>query len=191
MISNTAPKNYDKTLGFKHIYVINLAHRRDRHFKIRGIENVLELDFDFFLAVSINDSEILDKYDFNIALNYKACYVSYYRVYKSIVRNGYNSGLILEDDVDIEMSISLIITDVYHILPIDWEMLYIGHCSWENGSKFIGNARSFQLYEFTLPLCTYTYAVSLSGAKKLLNELLHASFPIDVEIIHRIKQGNI
>ncbi|CAG8784408.1 5210_t:CDS:1, partial [Acaulospora morrowiae] len=112
-------------------------------------------------------------------------------VYESIVRNGYNSSLILEDDVDVEMSISSIMTDVHRILPTDWEMLYIGHCSWEKGGKFIGDAGSFQLYESTAPACTHAYAVSLSGAKKLLNELLNPSLPVDLEIINRIKQGNI
>ncbi|CAG8605843.1 18527_t:CDS:2 [Acaulospora morrowiae] len=157
-ISNTAPKNYNKTLGFENIYVINLAHRRDRHFKMGGIEDVLELNFEFFPAVSTNDSEILDKYDFDIAPNHKSCYVSHYRVYESIVH---------------------------------WEMLYIGHCSWERGGKFIGDAGSFQLYESTYPVCTHAYAVSLSGAKKLLNELLNPSLPVDLEIVNKIKQGNI
>ncbi|CAG8526165.1 4556_t:CDS:1 [Acaulospora morrowiae] len=187
-ISNTAPKNYNKTLGFEHIYVINLPHRRDRHFKMGDIEEVLELDFEFYPGVSNNDSEILDKYDFNIPLNIKTCYVSHYRVYESIVRNGYNSCLILEDDVDVEMDIISIMTDVYRILPDDWEMLYLGHCNWDGDGKLIGDTGSFQLYESIYPVCTHAYAVTLSGAKKLLSELTEPIYAIDIELMEKITQ---
>ncbi|CAG8535106.1 12580_t:CDS:1 [Acaulospora morrowiae] len=158
---------------------------------MEAIENALGLDFDFFPAINNNDSETLNKYQADLATRHKACYVSHYRVYESIVRNGYNSALILEDDTDFEISISSIISDIHRILPNDWEMLYIGHCSWEKGGPLIGYASDFKLFKSTAPACTHAYAVTLSGAKKLLKELVNLKLPIDLELGEKIKSGNI
>ncbi|CAG8684082.1 4254_t:CDS:1, partial [Acaulospora morrowiae] len=41
--SDTTPiKNNDRTLGFEHIYVIHLEHRKDRLFKMMAIEKELD-----------------------------------------------------------------------------------------------------------------------------------------------------
>ncbi|CAG8560362.1 8140_t:CDS:1 [Acaulospora morrowiae] len=192
--TGTTPiKNYDRTLGFEHIYVVHLEHRRDRLFKMMAIEKELDVDFEYFMAVNLNDSETLNKYGFHHDNpNHKACYVSHYRILDSIVRNGYKSSLILEDDVDLEVFLFELIKDVFRLLPTDWEMIYLGHCnSGEDRGDFMGEALDFKVYKSSSPACTHGYAVSLSGAKKLLRELIDGSLPYDLQIRGPIRSGNI
>ncbi|CAG8515977.1 5483_t:CDS:1 [Acaulospora colombiana] len=158
---------------------------------MEAIANVIGLDFEYFPAVSRDDFGILEKYNFDIAPNHKTCYVSHYRVFESIVSNGYSSALVLEDDIDLEINISSIMIDIYRILPADWEMLYLGHCTWEGNGELVGNASDFKLLKSTAPACTHAYAVSLLGAKKLIRELVRPSRPVDLEISNKIESGII
>ncbi|CAG8712580.1 11410_t:CDS:2 [Funneliformis caledonium] len=89
---------------------------------MKVIANVFSLDFDFFKAIS-NNSETFNEYKNDLTPSYKACYVSYYKVWKLIALQKYESALILEENVDIEMSISSIVFKVYCGLPGNWEML--------------------------------------------------------------------
>ncbi|CAG8559902.1 17632_t:CDS:1 [Racocetra fulgida] len=82
--------------------------------------------------------------------------------------------------------------EIFHILPTDWEMLYIGHCAQEDIGEFIAETTSnFKLYKSTRPPCLHAYGITSSGARKLLKELINPSEPIDVEIIRKITSGII
>lgn len=190
-LDKTPDDTPNRTLGFEHIYVINLAYRLDRRARMDAIANSLNLDFDFFPGVSSEDVDILKEYDFNIAPNHKTCYVSHYRVYESIVQNGYGSALILEDDVDFETNTSSIMREIYRVLPTDWEMFYPGHCTWEGEGEQVGNTTGYELFKSTGPFCTHAYAVTLSAAEKLIKELTHPWLPIDMQLIETIKTKNV
>ncbi|KAF0485068.1 hypothetical protein F8M41_022880 [Gigaspora margarita] len=43
------------------------------------------------------------------------------------IRSLYDSALILEDGVDMELSITSIMTDIHSLLPLDWDLLNLGH----------------------------------------------------------------
>ncbi|CAG8849055.1 11021_t:CDS:2, partial [Racocetra persica] len=64
--------NYElnNTLGFSHIYVINLINRRDRREKLEILAKKLNLKFEFFPAVSQDDEnalkELEDDVDFEL-----------------------------------------------------------------------------------------------------------------------------
>ncbi|CAG8560402.1 8142_t:CDS:1 [Acaulospora morrowiae] len=188
----TTIKNYDRTLGFEHIYVVHLEHRKDRLFKMMAIEKELDVDFEFFPAVNLNDSETLNKYHHfhHKNPNHKACYVSHYRILDSIVSKGYKSSLILEDDVDMEVNFLSLVKNVFRLLPSDWEIIYFGHCNrGEDRGDFIGEALDFKVYKSSSPACTHGYAVSLTGAKKLFRELINGSLPYDLQIRIPIRSG--
>jgi hypothetical protein len=120
----------NSTLGFSHIYVINLAYRTDRRHRMETIASFHSLDFDFFTAISKDDNKTLNEYKtIGVGPSHKACYVSHYKVWELIAHHRYESALILEDDVDFEMNISPIMSKVHRDVPADWEMLYLGHCS--------------------------------------------------------------
>ncbi|CAG8747177.1 14876_t:CDS:1 [Dentiscutata erythropus] len=162
---------------------------------MEAIANQLNLDFEFFPAVSKFDRKELEKFNNSDQLltSQKACYISHYKVYQSIIANDYDNVLILEDDVDIEMNIVNIMTDILSDLPIGWDLLYLGHCGWEKHGIPVGRSNEHGVYKSTKPGCTHAYAVSSLGANKLLKnlELNNLKAPIDLEIIEKIQQGII
>src|ERR1044072_8520191 len=96
----------NSTLGFSHIYVINLAYRTDRRQRMEAIARFHSLDFDFFTAISKDDDKTLNEYKTSgVGPSHKACYVSHYKVWELIAHRRYENTLILEDDVDFEMDI--------------------------------------------------------------------------------------
>ncbi|RIB23346.1 glycosyltransferase family 25 protein [Gigaspora rosea] len=185
----------NRTLGFGHIYAINLANRQDRRHRMEAIASSHNLDFEFFTAISKDDYETLNQYKSDLDPSHKACYVSHYILWELIAHNRYMSALILEDDVDFEMDIVSIMSKVYRVLPADWEMLYIGHCSSE-GSIFFKirqwfDNSLFQLLKSDTPACAHAYAISYSGALKLLKEIVDIKEPVDVEIVYKVRSGDI
>ncbi|CAG8577034.1 22081_t:CDS:2 [Dentiscutata erythropus] len=137
----------------------------------------LGLDFDYFSAISKNDEQILRKYgSADMSPSQKACYLSHYFIYKEIIDKGYNSALILEDDVDFELNITAIMADIHRDLPASWETLYIGHCFEPVGEQVGRSASVHRLYKSVAPMCMHAYAVSYSGVRKLI-ELLNPMIP--------------
>ncbi|CAG8568507.1 6823_t:CDS:1 [Dentiscutata erythropus] len=161
---------------------------------MEAIANQLNLNFDYFPAASKFDRKLLEKFNSSqLKTSQKACYESHYKVYQSIIANGYDSVLILEDDVDIEMNIVNIMTDILPDLPTDWDLLYLGHCGWEKNGIPVGSSNEHKVYRSMKPGCTHAYAISSQGANKLLKNLEHNNSrePIDLEIIEKIQQGTL
>ncbi|CAG8664720.1 14571_t:CDS:1 [Dentiscutata erythropus] len=181
------------TLGFSHIYVINLEYRIDRYRKMKVLGNYLHLNLDIIKAVNKYDRVAISKLNKSgLSAGVKACYLSHYSIFESIVKNGYENGLIFEDDIDIEINITNIMTEVYRKLPSDWDMLYLGHCS-ERGSYIETGLTIHVLYKSEHPKCTHAYAVSAKGAKKLLEKLniIDPYYHLDMQIVDLIMAGEI
>ncbi|CAG8551876.1 3627_t:CDS:1 [Dentiscutata erythropus] len=154
----------------------------------------LDLDFDYYNAASIFDNNHFRKYGYGeLSADRRACYLSHYMIYKLIIDKGLNNALILEDGVDFETNITAIMTDIHRNLPDSWDTLYIGHC-FEGMGKPVGNS-SFAngLYESVNPGCKHAYAVSNSGARKLVEKLdpMKPQGAIDYAILARIMNKEI
>ncbi|CAG8708720.1 25188_t:CDS:1, partial [Dentiscutata erythropus] len=146
--------------------------------RLDKIASYLGLDFDYFSAISKNDEQILRKYGTAFMTpSQKACYLSHYFIYKEIIYKGYNNALILEDDADFELNITAIMTDIHRDLPASWETLYIGHCFEPVGEQVGRSSSVHRLYKSVVPMCLHAYAVSYSGACKLI-ELLDPVIPL-------------
>ncbi|CAG8676941.1 11349_t:CDS:1, partial [Dentiscutata heterogama] len=182
----------NSTLGFGHIYVINLLSRPDRRKKLETLANKFNLDIEFIPAVSKDDEEAQVDPRSGLRSTHKACYLSHYRTYKLIEERGYESALILEDDIDIELNIASIMTDIHQIVPSDWEILYLGFCSnWEGWGDPIEDKNnispSYKLYNSKMPYCTHAYALSRAGIRKLLERLTEElKNPIDLELVDMV-----
>ncbi|CAG8677073.1 31313_t:CDS:2 [Gigaspora margarita] len=165
----------NNTLGFSHIYLITLENRSDRQ-----DEALNELERDAFL---------------NLIPTQIACYVSHYKVYQSIIKHGYESALILEDDVDFELNIESIITDIFKFLPSDWDIFYLGYCGFyeQNGNLVDGqdNSATYKVHHSTLPVCLHWYVVSRAGAQKLIKMLTPISNTVDGRLAELIRIGAI
>ncbi|CAG8789012.1 4505_t:CDS:2, partial [Gigaspora margarita] len=65
------------------------------------------------------------------------------------------------NDVDMELNITDIMTEVHRYLPNDWDMLYLGHCA-DSRSRY---------FETDLTVHVLHKLVSAKGVKKLLKKL--------------------
>ncbi|CAG8855722.1 34803_t:CDS:1, partial [Gigaspora margarita] len=119
----------------------------------------------------------------------------HYKVYQSIIKHGYESALILEDDVDFELNIDSIITDTFKLLPSNWDLFYLGYCSYEerNGHFVDGqdNSATYKLYRSTLPTCTHGYVVTRAGAQKLVKMLVPMPKTLDARLAELNRIGDI
>lgn len=99
-----------------------------------------------------------------------------------MLANGNESALILEDDVEFEWDVERIWSRIERKLPSSWDLTFLGHC-W--GKELLRTSPSSHrhsltpshagpaylhplLHESTSPMCLHAYAISASGAKRLL-----------------------
>ncbi|KAF0548460.1 procollagen galactosyltransferase 1 [Gigaspora margarita] len=187
-------KPSNRTLGFDRIFVVHLDRRTDRRERLNEIASYHGLEFDYISAITKDDEQILRKYgSADMSPSQKACYLSHYFIYKQIIDRGYNSVLILEDDADFELNITAAMADIHRDLPASWEMLYVGHCFEGVGGQVGKGSQVHRLHKSVFPMCTHAYAVSHSGARKLIN-LIDPLIPrgtVDYSIAVIIKEGKI
>ncbi|CAG8769925.1 10362_t:CDS:1, partial [Racocetra fulgida] len=155
--------------------------------KLKLMENELSLTFEFFPTISQINSESQPS---------QKTYINH-NIYQSIVNHNYRSALILEDSIDFEFNIKSIMVDIHRILPPNWEILYLGHCNnWEGKSgeplpDYKHGQSIYKLFISYRPYCTHAYAVSHSGALKLLKKLVNLTAPIDLELTNIITANEI
>ncbi|CAG8811223.1 24552_t:CDS:1 [Gigaspora margarita] len=153
------------------------------------------LDVEYFEAVS-KDDKILNKFtnaNSKMTAGQRACYVSHYLIYQSIIEKGFNNALILEDDVDFDTNITDIMADIYQNLPEPWDTLHVGHCYEMIGQPVGSSSFPNKLYQSVKPQCAHAYAVSNSGAHKLLKLIdpIKPIIPVDYKISLIIRSKNI
>ncbi|KAL6298169.1 hypothetical protein BKA93DRAFT_744693 [Sparassis latifolia] len=100
--------------------------------------------------------------------------------------HGDDVSVILEDDVDMERDIRERLLAVWHLLPREWDIVFLGHC-WSNESfhspvadnspaQNSTSLRGVSLHPSFAPRCTHAYALTTSGARRLLLHLRHPPF---------------
>ncbi|KAJ7596542.1 hypothetical protein C8J56DRAFT_917707 [Mycena floridula] len=113
-----------------------------------------------------------------------ACWFSHLTAIRQIGESqDYDLGIVLEDDIDMEKDIRGRLSEAWHLLPRDWDMVFLGHC-WSNESF---HPAILPLYRFRPPAaigtnihpsqgpkCTHAYALSKHGARRLY---LHLTYP--------------
>ncbi|CAG8751135.1 1157_t:CDS:1, partial [Racocetra fulgida] len=158
---------------------------------MQELADFLGLDLDYFPAVSKFDRKLLNKYNLGLSNAQKACYLSHYFVLEEIIKNDYRTALIIEDDVDFELEISKIMSDFGHVLPHDWELLYVGNSNRDNEGEVVAENGKFKLHISTWPTTAHSYAVSANGARKLIKDLSanQTRESIDNELTYRASNG--
>ncbi|KZT64019.1 hypothetical protein DAEQUDRAFT_733160 [Daedalea quercina L-15889] len=95
-------------------------------------------------------------------------------------------SVILEDDVDMERDIHDRLREVWRSLPDDWDIVFLGHC-WSNETYYpaLDNPEHGRpdtlrfrtaLHPSFAPKCTHAYALTRTGARRLLLYLQHTPF---------------
>ena len=174
-IISTQPNDF-----FSKIYAICIPERKEH------IKNLLEsigLNFELVdaqlrdeldLERLVSENIITENCKKNKAKGKIACHLSHLKALRMFLEDEFaKSCLIFEDDLRLpygENETNERMSDVIKDLPNDWEILYFGRC-WDKTcqkQKQIGK----YLYDNVRPLCRHAYAVSRSGAEKILNYCL-------------------
>jgi GR25 family glycosyltransferase involved in LPS biosynthesis len=91
---------------------------------------------------------------------------------RSILARGLRSVLVFEDDIaiyDNEQDTKIQLSSALKELPTDWELFYLGWC-YEHCERV--SFVSPSIVRPARPFCTHAYAVTSSGAEKMLERML-------------------
>lgn len=144
------------------------------------------------------------------------CSWSHRMVYEDIIQKGYKNALILEDDVIPTTEGMTALPPILNELPDDWELLYMDHAK-NTARPFLGSAKQFTYhlqhllgklkwshrtisnlyarpYTDHLRLAGYhdftsAYAITLQGAKKLVELQTPLCFVADHLLAHAATNG--
>ncbi|KDQ17567.1 hypothetical protein BOTBODRAFT_29737 [Botryobasidium botryosum FD-172 SS1] len=125
-----------------------------------------------------------------------ACWHSHLSVLRQVAEGQDHVAIVLEDDVDMEWDLESRLKGMWGALPHDWDLVMLGHC-WSKESTFPALTKSpaSNLYPSYSPKCTHAYAVSRSGARRLVQYLRTPSFAysraLDQAIVHLIHTDHI
>ncbi|TFY59301.1 hypothetical protein EVG20_g7840 [Dentipellis fragilis] len=143
-----------------------------------------------------------------------ACWHSHMQVIREIANSeDERPAIILEDDVDMEWDIQSRLEALWPALPVDWDIVYLGHC-WSDESLNAAlrttspppspdlasnlhpthSSRS-SLHPSVAPKCTHAYVLSRSGARRVLLHLRHPPFAysraIDQALAWLVRSGRV
>ncbi|XP_017570117.1 procollagen galactosyltransferase 2 [Pygocentrus nattereri] len=190
-------KNKDR-LAFDEIYLINLERREDRRERMLRSLEVLGIEVTLSDAVdgkALNSSQLQalgiemlpdyqDPYSGRVLTRGEVgCFLSHYNIWTQVVKQQQQQVLVLEDDVRFELNfksrLNTIMEDAKRA-QLNWDLIYVGRKrlqvkrpeNWVKGVKNLVNPD----YSYW----TLGYALSLQGAKKLLDaQPLSKMLPVD------------
>jgi GR25 family glycosyltransferase involved in LPS biosynthesis len=114
---------------FDNIYCLNLSHRTDRWKSFSDLSRSNGFSVERFEAV--NGAELKNGLGNIMEENPRrnselACKIGHLRIIRDAKRKGYESILILEDDLRLRSNWENIFRHAYDGLPADWELFYLG-----------------------------------------------------------------
>ncbi|GMS89521.1 hypothetical protein PENTCL1PPCAC_11696 [Pristionchus entomophagus] len=190
-----APLPQKKKFGFEKIYVINLRRRPERRKIMEGICDVIGMDCEFMEATdgrSLPSSYPLTQLHsfFDPSSKRKmtngevGCFLSHYRIWESMVSSGVSRLLVLEDDARLVDGAFKMIGEMMEDSVkerIDWGLIYMGRKRTPQHTKkdmWVSGVRHLSTVGYSY--WTVGYALSLDGAKSLLNgKPLERMVPVD------------
>ncbi|KAJ3200823.1 hypothetical protein HK099_002495 [Clydaea vesicula] len=130
---STVSKSDSKSqfFGLDHIYILNMDRRKDRLRTMQRIFNKLNANFTRIPAIDKKSPEFLEMYrNFKNAGGqlYAAGYaikVSHLKVLKDMEKNGYETVMVMEDDIDLDLRIGTLLPLMLKKLPVDWGIYFV------------------------------------------------------------------
>ncbi|MBL7702241.1 MAG: glycosyltransferase family 25 protein [Ferruginibacter sp.] len=181
----------------------------------------LELNYDTAKADGTYDEQKAKKLQRQgkvLNLGEIACSLSHRMIYEAIIKNGWERVLILEDDVlPLEENLQQLPVTLDE-LPADWELVYLGYLKHEKVTAGLKIKQLFYKIQSALGLmawtykmvsnllpkpfsahlkkagfhdCTHAYAVTLSGAKKLVGPQTPVVYRADDLLSATIMKGEL
>ena len=181
---------------FSHREIITIPKRENHVKKFCKSFNIKPTIFDAILKEELIYSNL-----YGLKIGEIACALSQEQVLREFVASEKESLLIFEDDnipftdkfyKETNLSLSHIksyIKNAYDMLPMDWDVLYLGRC-WDNCARNIKINK--YLYKTHRTLCHHAIAFSRQGAIKVLNAIKHPlRRPIDHIVANLTMNGTI
>lgn len=178
MVSSFVDSNYI----FSNIKVITLEKRKEYISKVLTRLGLNYTLFDAILGKDLDLQEmtlqgILDKHHTFKNANEVACYLSHITCVKEFYENQSADTLfIFEDDIEYNKDSVASVKKCMEEVPSDWELINFGRC-WASCYGESQGSRAVKSNDF---LCSHSYAINKSGAKKILDNSFPAKVPLDV-----------
>ncbi|XP_053355261.1 procollagen galactosyltransferase 2 [Clarias gariepinus] len=194
---HTPSRNKDR-LGFDEIYIINLKRRMDRRTRMIHTLDILEMEATLTDAVdgkALNSSQLQslgiemlpsyqDPYSGRVLTKGEVgCFLSHYNIWKQVVERKQQQVLVLEDDIRFEPNfksrLNMIMEDVWRT-HLQWDLIYVGRkrLQVKNSERWVQGTKNLVHPDYSY--WTLGYALSLQGAKKLLEaKPLSKMLPVD------------
>ncbi|KAJ1739981.1 hypothetical protein LPJ78_000268 [Coemansia sp. RSA 989] len=166
------------SLGFDHVFVISARPNIERRKLMSKLLRYQGIPYGFFPATMAYDIDHPEAYSYWLGethwhspTNYTlpapvlAEFRTYMNVINDIIRLEHSSTLVLSDLVDITADIKQQMQAIIARMPATWEILYLGHCSISESSR--PTTYHPRLFVATNPQCTFAYALSQAGARRL------------------------
>jgi glycosyl transferase family 25 len=108
------------------------------------------------------------------------CYLSHRSLWQKMVEQNIAVAIVLEDDIDVEVGFPDVIQQLRRLQG--WDMIKLSDDRDGKGDQALPLDDTYRLVNFhKVPNCTTGYAISLSGAKKLLTRKKFYR-PVDVDL---------
>ncbi|QRV90908.1 glycosyltransferase family 25 protein [Ceratobasidium sp. AG-Ba] len=118
-----------------------------------------------------------------------SCWYSHYEVLLKIARGEDEVAIILEDDVDMEWDLEKRMYQMWPYLPKTWDIVMLGHCQSDENAKPPVRGTP-HLHPSTHVLCTHAYAVTRTGARRMIRYLRTPLFAFSRPIDHAFQHFN-
>uniref|UniRef100_H2YSF8 Glycosyl transferase family 25 domain-containing protein n=1 Tax=Ciona savignyi TaxID=51511 RepID=H2YSF8_CIOSA len=185
-------------LGFDKIFMINLERREDRYYRMATALQLQGISFSHFKAIdskSLNSTYLkgmgidmlpgyVDPYrERTLTRGEIGCFLSHYFIWQEVVEKRMEKVIVFEDDLRFEVSFNRRLENVMREIEdadLEWDLIYLGRKRMQVKvpEKRVDGCPS--LVEADYSYWTLAYALSLSGAQKLLDgKPLHRMVPVD------------
>ncbi|XP_055353599.1 LOW QUALITY PROTEIN: procollagen galactosyltransferase 1-like [Paramacrobiotus metropolitanus] len=173
------------TLGFDHIYFINLDRRPDRKKRMQNSFQALNMEVERISAVDGEklNHDLLDTMGISMLPSYEdphkkrpltmgeyGCFLSHYAVWRNVVEKGYRQVLVLEDDIRFDYNVRHRMTQVWEDidrLNLEWDLIYLGRKRlMDDEEPYVKGSQ--HLVHVSYSYWTLCYMLSSTGAQKLL-----------------------
>lgn len=197
---------------FKKVFVINRKSDVKRMNKTDKILRDVNINYTRFEAISFDNDVCHSRHITKHGISHSkyitdeilGCALSHINIWKLIVQNNIKSAVVFEDDIFLVKNWNKALNIALRELPHDWDIFTFGNTGIKNKIDKYDSPFNYLLYIFvnllgidnkkydnekykniTIPYFytgTYGYAISNSGARKLLSLIDDVNFHIDVLI---------
>jgi len=180
---------------FEKIYCLSLDKRPDRWQHVQHLANRFGFDVTRVVSESfdpiVDDPKQIKQLTTPFCRNFGlrsliSCGVGHRKIWEDIARNGYQSAIVFEDDIDfIESFSNDTFASFWNEVPSDWDRVYFGHCEFPPMAQMLGRKReqiSGNVHKPRFPVLAHAYALHSRSAERMLEDMKRISWYVDFQM---------